>query len=311
MVYNDKYDVFYQYQGLFMLKKYTVLSFCFLTTVALAISLPKLEFKNTSSDRLADLPDFKYEDFNSAYLQELRTRFNLESLVVDCETEQEKVLAVMNWVHHLWQHNGNNEPVKSDPISILDEVITNKKHFRCVEYATVLTGCLNALGLRARVLSLMTADVETREYVAGHVVTEVYLPSCSKWVLADAQFNLMPVLDGMPLNALELQQALVNQTSALELASCDPDLTSGEYTPAEIAVYKQDFIDFIGEYLYFFRTRFDQQYTQDVTWAAGRNLSSLVLVPVGAKAPEVFQIKYPFTNLTSTNSSACFYQKPV
>lgn len=294
-----------------MRNKYAILAFCFLTTIMLAASLPKLDFETGNLDQVSDVPEFKYEDFNSAYLQELRTCFNLDSLVVDCKNEQEQVLAVMNWVHHLWRHNGDNEPIKSDPISILGEVITGQKQFRCVEYATVLTGCLNALGLRARVLNLMTADVETREYGAGHVVTEVYLPSLNKWVLADAQFNLMPVLHNMPVSALELQQALAGKDDGLDFVSFDPDLTSGQYTPKQIASYKQDFIDFIGEYLYFFRTRFDQQYTQDISWAAGRNLHSLVLVPLGAKKPEVFQIKYPMNNLTGTCSSASFYQKPV
>lgn len=59
----------------------------------------------------------------------------------------------MNWVHHQWRHDGGNEPIKNDAISILEEARTGK-NFRCVEYGTVVTACLNAVGLNSRVLGL-------------------------------------------------------------------------------------------------------------------------------------------------------------
>lgn len=103
----------------------------------------------------------------------------------------------------LWEYNGENEPIQFDPLYILEQV-SKGKQFRCVEYAVVLNGCLNALGLRSRILSLKMHDCETREYGAGHVVVEVFITELDKWIMADPQFNVVPYKNNEPLNAVEL-----------------------------------------------------------------------------------------------------------
>lgn len=294
------------YKKYFLIAGFVLVITGLLIHVSHANNLPEIRFEQTCPDSNGYAPEFIYEDFNSPYLQELRTRFNLDDIVKDCASEYDKVLAVMNWVHHLWRHDSDNEPIKSDPISILEEVFEHQRNFRCTEYSVVLAGCLNALGLRSRALSLMTSDVETRQRDAGHLLTEVYLPSLGKWILADAQFNLQPVLDSVPLNAIELQEALRVQRSKIKFASVDPDQTSGKYTTAEIENYYQDFIIFIGQYLYYFRAPIDQRY---IPFEMRKQAGSVVLVPLGSKAPTIFQIKYPLGNLVGTHSAACFYQK--
>ena len=82
------------------------------------------------------------------------------------------------------------------------------KKFRCVEYGIVASTALQSLNFKARVLGLKTADVETKKYGAGHVLAEVWMPQFNKWVLIDGQFNLMPILENVPLNAVEFQQAI-------------------------------------------------------------------------------------------------------
>jgi hypothetical protein len=197
----------------------------------------------------------------------------LENLVADCSSNLEKILKVTAWVHHLWRHNGDNVPYQSDPLSILKEVFEDKKQFRCVEYAIVLNGCLNALGIPSRVLSLKTADVETREYGAGHVVTEAYISDFNKWMMIDCQANIVPVADGIPLNAVELQQALAKQ-DAVSFISCDNMLTKDD---------TREYISFIGQYLYYFQTKCVHSYS------FSRNEPSVMLVPIGATNPTIFQ----------------------
>ena len=119
----------------------------------------------------------------------------------------DKVLSVLNWTHNQWRHNGSNEPSKNDALTILKEARGGKK-FRCVEYGIVASTALQSLNFKARVLGLKTADVETKKYGAGHVLAEVWMPQFNKWVLIDGQFNLMPILENVPLNAVEFQQAI-------------------------------------------------------------------------------------------------------
>ena len=100
---------------------------------------------------------FRWSDASEPYLSRLRERSGLGSRV-DYSTEAvEALLAVMERVHSRFRHDGWNEPVKCDPISILDEAAAGKS-FRCVEFAIVSAGVLTSLGHRARVAALKTAD---------------------------------------------------------------------------------------------------------------------------------------------------------
>ena len=281
---------------------------CALFANLLHAVLPDLKFEQYEAKIKNLTAVIKYPDHNSTYLVKLRSQFKLDEVIAGYDTDYEQALAVMNWVHHLWKHNGRNEPVNSDPISILTEVIEHQKQFRCVEYSVVLNGCLNAIGITSRVLCLKTADVETREYGAGHVVVEAYLPSLQKWILLDAQFNMQPTVANLPLNALELQAALA-KNELIVFKSFDPDMTNNKYNQAQIASYMQEVTDFMSQYLYYFDTKINGN-DWFTSGASTTNAERLMLVPIGAKNPTIFQIKHPLDNMTYTNSAACFYQKP-
>lgn len=182
-----------------------------------------------------------------------------------------------------------NEPKRSDPISILVEAFQGQA-FRCVEYATVLNGCLNALGIYARVLSLKTQDCETREYGAGHVVVEAYIPKLEKWIMADPQFNVMAYDDKGPLNAVELAQS-------------DKHAITIEQTFSDHFTY----YDWIMPYLYYFTVPFDNRI--DDPQPSGEK-EKLMLVPLGAKPPAVFQRIHPIDHVIYTHSIRDFYAKP-
>lgn len=296
-----------------MLKKYLYLISLMLFLVEVnSANNAKLKFEHTFIKNR-----FKFlNSTNSPYLIELRQKFDLDRLTNTCHNDVEKVLKVMDWVHHLWKHNGKNTPVKNDPISILEEVFTYGRQFRCVEYATVTNGCLNALGITARSLALKTADVETREHSAGHLVVEVYLPELNKWVMIDPQFNLMPVWNDLPLNAVEFQQVLAEKRSNLQFWSMDelcPDFKPGNsfgvvstFSAGEIGGYISDYLNFIEQYLFYFDTPFIHcRWGTDLPYEG-----QLMLVPIGAKNPTIFQIKYPLEDITYTHNYNEFYQKP-
>lgn len=260
---------------------------------------------------------FKFVDPASPYLTELRVKYNLDRLTSACRDDVEKTLVVMNWVNHLWRHNGSNLPAKNDPLSILEEVMEHKKQFRCVEYATVTAGCLNALGITARHLELKTTDVETRPVSAGHLVVEVYLSALNKWVMIDPQFNLMPVWNGLPLNAVEFQQVLVEKRGKLQFWSMDELCLDNAFTGSsfgvvepttgdEVGEYAREYLEFIEQYLFYFDTSFT-----NCRWATDLPLEGrIMLVPLGAKNPTIFQIKYPLEVALYTNNYDQFYSVP-
>jgi len=222
-------------------------------------------------------------DYPKGYLQELRTEFGLDEAVKDCRTDIERVRAITDWVHNLWEHDGKNTPAESHPLFILREVAKGER-FRCVEYGVVITGCLQALGVQTRTLGLKMKDMETRATGAGHVVTEAYLPNLKKWVFIDGQYNAIPFLDGTPLNAVELQAAIADKSPLLSF----PGISGNE------SVYKK----WIIPYLYYF----------DVSTPIGERI---MLAPLGAPKPTVFQQKWPLDVDIFTHSVQHFYSHPL
>lgn len=240
---------------------------------------------------------FRYETGpDNAYLAQLRQQHGLDAVVQGARNDTERAQRLLHWVHQQWPHDGNNQPSRSDALSILAEVRQGKQ-FRCVEYGIVATACLNAYGLKSRVLGLKTKDVETTPSGAGHVLLETWLPDQQKWVLLDGQWDVMPVLRGKPLNAVEFQQAIANNYKDLEIRSL-----SG--TP------KMAYVNWIAPYLYYLDVRFDNREGLGLERSKVEGKSSLMLVPVGGKEPTVFQGEKPINYCVYTRSVAAFYAKP-
>ncbi|MFT4413785.1 transglutaminase-like domain-containing protein [Fredinandcohnia humi] len=233
---------------------------------------------------------FLWLDYNHQYLKELRDRYSLGNLVNGEMNDLTKVEAVMNWVNCLWEHNGENEPNRFDPLYILERV-SKGNQFRCVEFSVVLNGCLNALGLSSRILSLKTQDCETREYGAGHVVVETFIPELNKWKMADPQFNLVPYRNTQPLNAVELA-----------LSSKDSVDIKQSFTNSF------SYYDWISPYLFYFTINFDNRVNDERSY---KEKEQLMLVPLGAQFPKVFQRVHSIGNIEYTHSLNRFYLSPI
>jgi hypothetical protein len=140
-------------------------------------------------------------------------------------------------------------------------------------------------------VALAREDVETAESGAGHVVTEAWLEDRRKWIMVDGQFDVIPLLDGQPLNAVELQHAIATKAKGLTVASLS-DTNAERY------------FEWVAPYLYYFHTPLDQRYP------AAASRTELCLVPVGAKPPTVFQKKWSFGSEAFTHSVGLFYAPP-
>ncbi|KAA9345566.1 transglutaminase-like domain-containing protein [Adhaeribacter soli] len=259
------------------------------------VTYPAVKFEEKSKKAAYT---FRYEikPEDNVFLKQLRDDYNLNEVVKGAKNDTEKALKVMNWVHNQWKHNGSNQPSKSDALTILQEAKEGKQ-FRCVEYGIVTASALNAVGLKSRVLALKTKDVETTESGAGHVVLETYLNDLGKWVMLDSQWDAMPALKGKPLNAVEFQNAIVNNYEPLEIKSLS-------------GLGKRTYANWIAPYLYYFDVKFDNREGElkDQLMVSGKK--SLMLVPSRAKNPTVFQKQWPINNCVYTNSLVDFYAKP-
>ena len=243
---------------------------------------------------------FKFPDtLNNSYLRQLKNDYDLLKLTENGTNDIDKVLSVLNWTHNQWKHNGSNEPSKNDALTILKEARDGKK-FRCVEYGIVSSSALQSLNFKARVIGLKTSDVETKKYGAGHVLAEVWMPQYNKWVLIDGQFNLMPIFENVPLNAVEFQQA-ISQNKNFKLIDINGEVSMKR---------RKSYLSFIFDYLYYIDTKFDNRNIPSNERILYEGKPSLMLVPLGAKKPSIFQIKYPLDNMVYTNSVNDFYKIP-
>ena len=253
-------------------------------TVAYAVTMPRRAPELTfTADTDKTVEPMSHMHYSQEYLTRLRTQFSLDEVVAGTNNDLERVRAIASWVNGLWKHDGTNQPEYSDPIYILEQVAQGER-FRCTEYGLVIAGCLQALGIPARPLGLMTSDVETRSSGAGHVVTEAYLSDLDKWVFIDGQWNVIPLLKGVPLNAIELQEALAQGKGGLELTGIDS--LRGYF-------YRW----WVAPYLYYFNVPYHSQ--------------RLFLGPEDASAPQVFQGRFPIGDILYIHSPRHFYLPPA
>lgn len=239
------------------------------------------------------------DTLNNFYLRQLRNDYSLLTLLSSQKNDLEKILSVLNWTHKQWKHNGSNEPSKSDALTILKEARAGKK-FRCVEYGIVSTSALLALNYKARVVGLKTRNVETKRFSAGHVLAEVWMPEFKKWALIDGQFNVLPVLNGVPLNAVEFQLAIA-QKKDFKLLDVNGEVST---------LRKKIYLSFVYDYIYYLDVKLDQRIVSKEERKTVDGKSHLFLVPNGAKNPSVFQRKYPIDYALYTNSVKDFYREP-
>lgn len=251
---------------------------------------------NFTDDSAPPNYSFLRSSIENPYLVQLRTEYKLNEIVAEAKSDYERVRLISRWVRTQWEHNGSNEPQKAEPIAILKEAATGKQ-FRCVEYSIVLSAALNSVGIPARVLGLMMQDVETRELGAGHVVAEAYLVDLKKWIMVDGQWDVIPVLNNQPLNAVELQRALAANVSGIDVNTFSNVSANG-------------YLQWISPYLFYFDTKLDSRFGLG-KHVYNRHSDAVVLVPLGAKEPTVFQRVHPLRNELYTHSLKEFYAQPA
>lgn len=244
---------------------------------------------------------FQYSDTTAnEFLKELRSSYRIDKLVAEDNTEFEKIKSILDWTNSRWSHNGSNSPSKSDALTILKEAKEGKQ-FRCVEYGIVAAAAMNSIGIPARTLGLKSRDVEKVRRGAGHVVTEAYSKELGKWIFMDPQMNIIPVINGVPLNGVEFQREIYNKNPELKLINKQGELNSED---------KRNYIKWIGKYLFYFDVLFDQKTLDSDKFKSINGMTKLTLVPVGYKEPKVFQRRYKINYSFYTNSLNDFYRKP-
>lgn len=275
----------------------SLLSACATLNLIPSKKIVPIKFEETSTN---ESYQFIYQDtINSPELKQLLSLYALDKIAAEEDSEMDKILKLLEWTNSRWKHSGSNKPSASNTLTILKEAESGKK-FRCVEYGIVLRSVLASNGFKARTLSLKTRDVEKVRLGAGHVLTEVWSNTHNKWFLLDAQFNIIPIQENIPLNAVELQAAII-QDADFKLIDLNGEIN---------AKRRKKYLQFIPHYLYYFDYKFDQRELVYDSLLKINDKAVLMLVPLDAKKPTIFQRKQEMDFLEYTKSLNDFYRRP-
>ena len=219
-----------------------------------------------------------------SHLQNFRETYKPEALIDKSKTDFQNVIQIQAWVEAHW------EIIEANPGVKYSEKFQN---FKCHKLSAVTCEYLKALGFTVRNLWLKCVDAEEKNGGKGHMLKEVYLHDLKKWFLIDPEFDIMITKDNQPLNAVELQQALLNEEE-LEILNTSEKISSEEY------------LEWIGSYLFCFTTSLNKGSISFWDRLIGRK-KKLTLVPLGEETPGYLQrLRQARTNLI-TNSLADFY----
>lgn len=270
-----------------------VLSITLILTVGPTLVVPRVQW----SESTESMNPLLFHSYDEADLIQLRSEFRLDDLISGIDDEFEQVAVLAGWVNSRWSHSGSNMPSSSNPLVILREAAQGAS-FRCVEYSLVMVGVAQAMGMPARVVGLKTRWAATARSAAGHVVAEIWLDSYEKWAVVDPQFGYLFWADGVPLNAVELGEAMAQGVQSFEIVSA-----AGSVNWLNKTIYTL----FAGPYLF----HFDLQYDQRIFLPSHQRVGGgVMLVPDGAPELKVFQRKYALYFDRYISSVDAFYLAP-
>ncbi|MCH4822242.1 hypothetical protein ML462_03565 [Gramella lutea] len=214
-------------------------------------------------------------------LQKVRQEFQLDSIIDQKESDFRNILNLRFWIYSNLDKNGNTfAESEKHPKYLAD--ITKKENFHISEYSSLSKLFLQALGYTARKVKLQNPGSFSKKDSFTHFLYEVYLNDLKKWFFIDQQYDIIITKDGIPLNAVELQLAFINEEE-LEVINPLKKTSSEEY------------LELVGPYLYYFSTDLNGKYNFITRFL--RSKTKLILVPQYEDFP------LPKNNLPKSRSS--------
>jgi hypothetical protein len=183
----------------------------------------------TFAHQLADEPRLKI----------LRERWRLGHVIEGGKTEFEKILRLKRWVRHQWENGWDRGALQYvppwDAMVVLELAGQKLSLGMCTHYSSTFAQCCLAVGIPARVT-----------IISCHCVAEVWSNEYKKWVMMDPGCDTDDgrkgtrhfERNGIPMSALELHQAYVNDDYDGIVEINDPEKFGGDLRE-NIGLYRQ------------------------------------------------------------------------
>jgi hypothetical protein len=186
---------------------------CFLVFTNMAFT--RADVQNTSDLKAfstRELPGFVHQRQDSESLKEFRQFINFH-LREEKHSPLETAIAVRKWVRD--QQSDSPDAWRApylddseDPKRLLEEL---HHGFRsaCRRLSYILVGSLLSVGLEARVVYV---GENFKDSGLNHTMVEVWIDGLKKWVLIDATFDTLILIDGVPASLVEVYFAAKSPT---------------------------------------------------------------------------------------------------
>ena len=146
----------------------------------------------------------RYESYLAPRLAQFTQRENLDAVVGGATSEFDAVLRLKDWVAAQFAMGSPSPYPPWDAMTILDWIRAGYTGGFCGQYSQIFLQALAAYGIPARYLEV---GVESNPY--NHYTTEVWSNDFNKWVLVDVAFNNHFMRNGVPISAVELRDAML------------------------------------------------------------------------------------------------------
>lgn len=124
-------------------------------------------------------------DTKSYEYVELIAKYQLDHFKAEMDFETCK--NVLFWLNKNVLHMGNYDGSDvQDALTLLKRSYKTGDGINCLSLSIVLSECLLALGIRARVVYMMPEAIEDGD---NHVVVEAYISEWEKWIMLDATYG--------------------------------------------------------------------------------------------------------------------------
>lgn len=152
------------------------------------------------------IPDFTYQSYESIECQNLRKKYNLDS-IVGIGDEFDKQIKLLEWVNHSFRHNGN-KPLPTE-ISTDSLAINGQDNgLNCGGLAIILNSSYLSMGFKSRFITCLNNDSTFND---PHSLTMVFSNHYNKWIMVDPTYCAYFIDDrGIPLSIEEIRYRLAN-----------------------------------------------------------------------------------------------------
>ncbi len=223
-----------------------------------------MEFTYDASEDSQELR-YIFQDPEGVYLSTLRDDHQLLAMTSGASSDLERSALLSGWVNSLWEHDPDSAASRQDPLTILWEAEEGKQ-FRGIEYSVVLSGALQSIAIPTRFINMHGRDIENT--TESHVAVEAYMRDMQRWILIDPRWNRIPLYEGSPLSAYELQEVMSRDPRGLSFYQVDRD---------------RRYTRWIREYLYYMHTNQDCRLNTEVF-----TFKNLMLVPTNLPIPRYY-----------------------